>query len=69
MTTTKSTTKKRETKGEVVARIARDTLFFETLVEQRSGADFKEVASWSVKMALEAAYEAGRASNSRSKQR
>lgn len=50
------------TKDETVARIAKDTLGFETLETRNSdGADFRDVAVWTAKAALEAAYDAGRA--------
>ena len=43
----------------LLAQIAKDHLFFETLDTQKSGQDFQEVAVWMVKAALEAAYIAG----------
>lgn len=45
---------------ETLANIARSMLGFTTLATRKSdGADFREVAVWQVKSALEAAYEAG----------
>ncbi len=52
----------RITKEQIFARIAKEELHIDTLVESKSGDDFHEVAVWTVKAALEAAYEAGRAS-------
>lgn len=55
---------KRETakRDQVVAKIAEERLGFETLEMRKSDSlDFREVAVWSVKDALEAAYLAGRA--------
>ncbi|MCP3475128.1 hypothetical protein NLM33_32920 [Bradyrhizobium sp. CCGUVB1N3] len=50
------------TKQETLASIAKDTLGFETLETRNSdGADFRDVAVWTAKAALEAAYDAGRA--------
>ena len=48
--------------NELFTKIAQEHLNFETLEERKCGLDFKEVAVWTVKSALEAAYEAGRAS-------
>lgn len=49
------------TKDELFTQIAQQHLNIETLVERKSdGLDFHDVAVWSVKDALEAAYEAGR---------
>lgn len=49
------------TKDEIFTKIAQQHLSIETLVERKSdGLDFHDVAVWSVKAALEAAYEAGR---------
>ncbi len=42
-----------------IKQIAATHLFFETLETSLSGADFKEVAVWQVKVALKAAYVAG----------
>jgi len=44
---------------QTVERIAREVLGFETLTTQKSGADFKEVAVWTVRQALEQAFRAG----------
>ena len=41
------------------ADIAKEHLLIDTLVESKSGDDFHEVAVWTVKAALEAAYQAG----------
>lgn len=49
------------TKDELFTQIAQQHLNIETLVERKSDSlDFHDVAVWSVKDALEAAYEAGR---------
>ena len=49
------------TPEETIARIARETLDIDTLETRRSDwLDFHNVAVWSVKEALAAAYEAGR---------
>lgn len=46
--------------SDVLADIAREKLGFETLETRRSDSlDFRDVAVWSVKDALEAAYRAG----------
>ena len=51
-----------DAKDATIARLAKEHLGFETLEERKSdGLDFKEVAVWSVKSALDAAYEAGKA--------
>jgi hypothetical protein len=45
----------------VIAKIAQEKLALETLETRNSDAlDFKEMAVWQIKAALEAAYEAGR---------
>ncbi len=50
------------TKDELFKQIAQQHLAIETLEERKSDSlDFKEVAVWSVKAALEAAFEAGKA--------
>jgi len=50
------------TKEELFKKIAQQHLNIETLEERKSDSlDFKEVAVWSVKAALEAAFEAGKA--------
>ncbi len=50
-----------QTKDELFTQIAQQHLNIETLVERKSdGLDFHDVAVWSIKAALEAAYEAGR---------
>ena len=46
---------------EILAELASKHLGFDTLEHRHSGDDFREVASWGVKAALQAAYEAGRA--------
>lgn len=52
------------TKDELFTQIAQQHLNIETLVERKSDSlDFHDVAVWSVKDALEAAYEAGRMMN------
>lgn len=48
------------TRDETIESIARRLLDFQRLTTTRTSADFREVAVWSVKEALEAAYEAGR---------
>lgn len=51
---------------QTIARIARDVLRIETLETRKSDSlDFHEVAVWSVKEALEAAYRAGEAAAGR----
>jgi hypothetical protein len=55
-----TTIKQSQPPSEVLASIAREKLGFETLETRRSDAlDFRNVAVWSVKDALEAAYRAG----------
>jgi len=50
-----------------VEKIAREALDLETLETRKmDGLDFKEQAVWSIKQALEAAYEAGRNAGKRS---
>ena len=52
----------------LIAGIARKHLYFETLDTRRMGSlDFREVAVWSVKSALEEAYRAGKQAASRGK--
>jgi len=48
------------TRDEMLASIAKRLLDFDTLETRVTSADFREVAVWSVREALEAAYEAGR---------
>lgn len=51
-----------KTKDELFAEIAKVHLNIETLAERKSDSlDFKEVAVWNVKAALEAAFQAGKA--------
>ncbi len=45
---------------QTLEQIARQHCFFPDLQERHCGEDFREVAVWSLKAALEAAYEAGR---------
>jgi hypothetical protein len=52
-------------KDELFTLIAQQHLGFDTLVERKSGEDFKETSVWCVKEALKAAYEAGRAAKSK----
>jgi hypothetical protein len=53
------TTKTR--KDEAVERIAREVLMVETLERRhRDGLDFHDLAVWTLRSALEAAYEAGK---------
>jgi hypothetical protein len=49
--------------------IARRETPFETLTRTRSGADFREVAVWTMEQALAAAYEAGREAGQRDERR
>lgn len=44
----------------VILEIAKKHFHVDTLQEQKSGADFHEVAVWSIEAALRAAYEAGK---------
>lgn len=54
-----------EQKNQILASIARQKLCFDTLETRNSdGLDFREVAVWCVREALEAAFEAGAASAS-----
>jgi len=58
MTTPKHT---QEYKDTALANIARDILNLETLETRRSDSlDFHDLAVWSIRKALEAAFEAGR---------
>ena len=57
----KATKKQTPTLDEVLAAIAREKLGFTTLETRKSDSlDFRDVAVWSVKDALESAYRAGR---------
>lgn len=47
-------------RDDTIETIACRLLDFDTLETTRTSADFREVAVWSVREALEAAYEAGR---------
>jgi len=49
-------------RGQVILDIARKELFLHTLETQACGDDFQEQAVWSIRKALELAYEAGRVS-------
>ena len=52
--------KKKPTVDELLAAIAKETLHIDTLETRKSDSlDFHDVAVWSVKAALEAAYRAG----------
>jgi len=52
-----------EPRDAIIAHIARQHLRFETMETRNSDTlDFRDVAVWSVKAALEAAFAAGRAS-------
>ncbi|GAB4212018.1 MAG: hypothetical protein OHK0013_34250 [Sandaracinaceae bacterium] len=52
--------KKEPTVDELLSAIAKETLHIETLETRKSDSlDFHDVAVWSVKAALEAAYRAG----------
>ena len=60
-TANKTTTKAAQQIDQLLARIALDHLFIETLETQHSDRlDFHDVSVWGIKAALEAAYEAGR---------
>ena len=48
------------TRDAAIREIAKRDTPFETLTPSRSGADFREVAVWTIERALAAAYEAGR---------
>ncbi len=49
------------TTAEIIAQIAKDYLHIDTLDTQNSdGLDFHEVAVWSIRKALQAAFDAGR---------
>jgi uncharacterized membrane protein len=57
------TSRETQDRDDLIALIARETLGFETLETRNADAlDFREVAAWNVKAALEAAFAAGRAS-------
>ena len=59
-TTNKSPTERKPTLDELFAAIAKETLHIDTLETRNSDSlDFHDVAVWSVKAALEAAYRAG----------
>ena len=59
-TTNRSPSKKEPTLDELIAAIAKETLHIDTLETRKSDSlDFHDVAVWSVKAALEAAYRAG----------
>ena len=60
-TANKTATKAAQQLDQLLARIALDHLFIETLATRNSDRlDFHEVSVWGVKSALMAAYEAGR---------
>ena len=51
-------------KNEILLQIAKEHLFLEVLDTRNAGyLDFKEQAVWSIKAALETAYEAGKNNN------
>lgn len=59
-TNRKRASKKKPTVDELLAAIAQATLHIDTLETRKSDSlDFHDVAVWSVKAALEAAYRAG----------
>jgi len=59
-TNKKRPSKKEPTLDELLAAIAKETLHIDTLETRKSDSlDFHDVAVWSVKAALEAAYRAG----------
>jgi hypothetical protein len=59
-TNTKRPSKRKPTLDELLAAIAKETLHIDTLETRKSDSlDFHDVAVWSVKAALEAAYRAG----------
>lgn len=59
-TNRKRPSKKEPTVDELLSAIAKETLHIETLETRKSDSlDFHDVAVWSVKAALEAAYRAG----------
>ena len=60
-TANKTATKAAQQLDQLLARIALDHLFIETLATRNSDSlDFHDVSVWGVKSALMAAYEAGR---------
>ena len=60
ITNKKRPSKKEPTLDELLAAIAKETLHIDTLETRKSDSlDFHDVAVWSVKAALEAAYRAG----------
>lgn len=57
---------KPKTTGELLTAIAQDQLNIETLEERKSDShDFHDVAVWSIKAALEAAFEAGKSTQTK----
>lgn len=53
-------------KDQILAQIAKDELHLETLETRKSDSlDFHDCAVWSIKAALEAAYEAGQQSTAK----
>jgi len=61
MTSRKNNTKSASQKEEAIKAIAASILHLETLEERRSDRlDFHELSIWSIRDALDAAYEAGR---------
>ena len=59
-TANKTATKAAQQLDQLLARIALDHLFIETLATRNSDSlDFHDVSVWGVKSALEAAYQAG----------
>ena len=54
---------KKESMDKVLEKIAQEYLYLETLETRMAGCDdFKEMAVWDIKAALEAAYKAGKES-------
>ena len=56
----KTTAKIDKTMQEIIAQIAKEELFLDTLETRKCGKDFTEQAVWCIKEALIRAYQAGR---------
>lgn len=66
--TNEQATRQHDPKRDAAIReIAKRETPFESLESTRSGADFREIAVWTLEQALVAAYEAGRAAGARSR--
>jgi hypothetical protein len=63
----KTKTKRQSKMDKVIAQIAKENLFLDTLQTRNCGDDFKEQAVWCIKEALTKAYTAGLEAGKKSK--